>query len=307
MNQISNITTTPSIFSNFEKFDKNPIYATNINKSSSDTFEKQTDGKSKKKKLIIAGAAIGAVAIASIVFFKCSKNGESLVKKIKDSIQPPKTETTIKLNRPIPKTADEYCETSIMNAKKFLIDYAKEDGVASINGLGIEGPDSIGKEEAIKDILDSLEEAGYVIDKIPRVGDTNIRVVCQSIYDSIKKAEARFKETKQHTAIVVRDIDKIARERTKFHEYNAISPLSSFENCSDRGYSWIGIAEAFTDVDGAVTRGGRMEHFIFCRPSIKDSKEVWEKYTKALEIFRTEKLKQVLLEDAAEKMKNLIK
>lgn len=317
---------TPSIFIDFEKYNQNIIPSAKIFENKPDTFEKQISDSGKKvknKKLIVAGVAVGVAAIAAVAFRKdiagylkkisnqVSQNGvkidttnvENKASEVSEVV-----ETTIKrqrAGRPIPKSADEHIEKAIRNGKKFLIDDVETFGEAAVNGICFYGPDSIGKEAVIDDFLSTLENAGYVIKKVPRIKDTPMKTIVKSIYSLQKEAEELYKNTKQRSIIVVRDLAEIAKDPDLFDTEHAIGPLLCFEKCKQRGYSWVAEATNTNIVELGVKRPGRIEHFILCRPSLKDSKEVWEKYVDLLGGFRYEGTKEVLLKDAMEKMKSL--
>ncbi len=258
-----------------------------------DTFEPQNlkEKIKKNKKYLILGALAGAAIIGAIVIKK------NLSPLFKGAVQT--AENGVKNLEPTPQTITG---KMIENAKTFLINDVKTTGEASVNGVCIYGPDSIGKEEAIKGLLGSLQDAGYKIEHAPRAKEKPLKDISSAIVDLIQQAEERFTKTKQRTAIVVRDLDQIASDRNLSGGKTScvISSLIKMQDCRKRGFTWISEAVDMTKADNAVTRMGRMEHQIVAIPSIKDDKAVWNKYIELIEKFKDSPKRDNLLAEAKE-------
>ena len=258
-----------------------------------DTFEPQNlkEKIKKNKKYLILGALAGAAIIGAIVI---KKNISPL---FKGAVQT--AENGVKNFEPSPQTITG---EMIENAKTFLINDVKTTGEASVNGVCFYGPDSIGKEEAIKGFLGSLQDAGYKIEHAPRAKEKPLNEISSAIVNLIQQAEERFSKTKQRTAIVVRDLDQIASDRNLSSGTTScvVSSLIKMQDCRKRGFTWISEAVDITKADNAVTRMGRMEHQIVTIPSIKDDTAVWNKYIELIGRFKDSPKRDNLLAEAKE-------
>lgn len=282
---------TSGVFQNFintDKFQNPACYSAQVKP---DTIELTNSKKNvKNNKKLIAGMVIAGAAISGAVLLK--KNYTSLVKNIK------------KLQnfavKKFSKKDSRITENLVKNAKKFLVDNIKEEGTATANGISFYGPDSLGKEQAINSLLESLQQAGYKVEHAPRAKDAPSKTIGGVIRKLEKEAENRFNETKQRTVIVVRDLDKIALERRleKPEASGAVAALLDMDRCRYRGFSWIGEAVDLDKVDYAVLRPGRLDHNIPARPSVEDSKEVWSLYLSMLEKIKDPDFKKSLLKEA---------
>ncbi len=258
-----------------------------------DSFEPQNlkEKIKKNKKYLILGALAGAAIIGAIVIKK------NLSPLFKGAVQT--AENGVKNLEPSPQTITG---KMIENAKTFLINDVKTTGEASVNGVCLYGPDSIGKEEAIKGFLGNLQDAGYKIEHAPRAKEKPLNEISSAIVDLIQQAEERFTKTKQRTAIVVRDLDQIASDRNLSGGKTScvISSLIKMQDCRKRGFTWISEAVDITKADNAVTRMGRMEHQILTIPSIKDDTAIWNKYIELIERFKDSPKRDNLLAEAKE-------
>ncbi len=258
-----------------------------------DTFEPKNikEMVRNNKKIIILGALAGAAIIGAIAVKK------NLLPLFKSAVQT--AENEVKNLEPAPKTiTGELIET----AKTFLINDVKTTGEATANGVCFYGPDSIGKEEAIKGFLGSLQDAGYKIEHVPRAKDKPLNEISSTIVDFIQKAEEQFTKTKQRTAIVVRDLDQIAKDRNLSGGKTScvVSSLIKTQDCRKHGFTWISEAVDITNADIAVRRPGRMDHQILTIPSIKDDTAVWNKYIELVETFKDSQKRDNLLAEAKE-------
>lgn len=266
-------------------------YTKNFEPVKPDTFETSTASKKimPNKKLIIGGAVIGAAILGAIIF---RKNILGIFKSLKNTM--PKETAPIQQS----KTTEKL----INNAKEFLIDDVEKAGEASANGICFYGPNSINKENALKEFLGSLKKAGYKIEQTPRESEATIPEIGEAIQKYMREAEERFKTTKQRTAIVIRDLDKIAPDRRLTNQRGVFGALTTVQDCRKRGYVWISEAVDIRKIDPALLRGGRMEHQIIVTPSIQDSPTVWKEYTELVKGFREGTKKDMLLKEAEEIM-----
>ncbi len=272
----------------------NPVqnfYMMPVNKNKSDTFEKHSIKEAIKnnKKLIIGVSILGAAAIGAVVF---RRNITSLIKPTKSSVE------TVNSEIMQPSLTQEM----INNAKDFLIKNVKETGEAAANGICFYGPDSLGKEKAISSFLGDLKNAGYKVEYAPRIKDTPIEEIAGSIDKLIGQAEERFKTTNTRTAIVVRDLDKIAFDRCKENgaSTRVVSALLKTQECRKRGFAWISEAFDVSNLDIAVARTGRMEHKIPIMPFADEPVSLWKQYIALIEKFKDGTKKDTLLRTAKE-------
>lgn len=254
-----------------------------------DTFETRTASKkvNPNKKLLIGAAVIGAVILGAVIF---KKNISGMIKPLKNAM--PKEAA--------PLQPSKTTEKLIQNAKEFLIDDVKKTGVPAANGICFYGPDSIGKEQALGGFLDTLKKAGYKIEHTPRESEAPIPEIGAAIQKCMREAEERFKTTKQRTAIVIRDLDKIAPDRVLANKRGVFGALTTIQDCRKRGYVWISEAVDLRKIDPALLRGGRMDHHIIVTPSLQDSKSVWKEYAELVKGFREGPKKDILLKEAKE-------
>ncbi len=246
--------------------------------------------KNNKKAILISGAVIAA-AIAFFAIRKNSSGAKTVINSVTQNME--QTEN------------NGVMENLINKAKTFLIDDVQKLDEATVNGVCFYGPDSIGKEQAMTKFLEDIKQAGYAIEKAPRASEASSRNIGGKISELIKQAEQRFINTKQRTAIVVRDLDRIAMERTinDGSASGAVSALINMQDCRKKGITWISEAVDISKVDPAITRMGRMEHKILVRPSVQDSKEVWDMYVSLIERFKDGSKKDKLLQEVREILK----
>lgn len=305
MNVIDNIGKITS--NNIDVKNKNtvPSPVVKLPESKTDTFEKQTAPKKAiNKKLIIAGVAFGAAAITAFAF---RKNIASVINKaLKPSVSGIENSAKSQTNH-----LQERAERSVETAKTFMIDDAKNKTSNNYGGVCFWGVDSIGKKEKMEEFIKSLSDSGYVIKRMPVVEEVtaesieNFSVVTEKAID---EAEALFKETGKRTAIIVKNLDKVAQDRNKNPLMStSVSTLLRFEQCINRGYTWVSDAVNVKSIDPAVLRAGRLGNKILCPPTAKDPKSVW---TDFLETTLKKQLPQSentdkLIAETVEQMKKL--
>ncbi len=282
-------TTHNNIFDGMIKPEKNNYQAC-LKPQKPDTFELKNVKekiKNNKKALLISGAVIAA-AIAFFAIRKNSAGAKTVINSVAQNME--QTENS------------GVMEDLINQAKTFLVDDVQKTGTASVNGICFYGPDSIGKEQAITKFIEDIKHAGYKIENAPRTSEASSRDIGGKISELIKQAEQRFINTKQRTAIVVRDLDKIAMERTinDGSASGAVSALINMQDCRMKGIACISEAVDITKVDPAVARAGRMEYKILTRPSVQDSKGIWDMYLSVIEKLRDGGKKDKLFEEAKE-------
>ena len=209
----------------------------------------------------------------------------------------------------IPFKGNDLCENNslekelpidkyIRNAKRFLIDDVKEKGWSSANGICFYGPDSLGKESLIEGFIQDLSGANYKIERMPRAKDVSIQELETRISKAIEEAENNYKTTNQRTAIIVRDLDSIAKDRKIAPTNTVAGALLNVDGCGDRGFAWIAEAKNFDEIEPALMRRGRLDHFIPSKPSKEDRKEIWEAYIESVNEYAADNDKQALINDA---------
>lgn len=289
MNVINNVGVTgnSSIFLDKPKNNKNPLKVVQSIATTNDTFVKQTQttNKTVNKKLIIAGIAIGAALLAAIAFKKnllgAAKNvaKSDVVKDVLESETPKAIETLEEIRA----QAEEYTTQRLVDIKRMIVDSPIED---RINGVVFAGADSVGKETTIENFIKTLSDNGFEIKRAQRVGNNTVfeDIACE-IENYMNEAEELFKNTQKRTAIVVRDADRIAKERKIATEevYSVISVLQDCEYAIERGYTLVLEAVNYSDIDRSLKRSGRVDEFMLCRPRLEESKQIWKKHLEVLE------------------------
>lgn len=286
-----------------------PSPVAKLPESKPDTFEKQTAPKKTiNKKLIIAGVAFGAAAITALAF---RKNIASVINKaFKSSVS--RSESALQ-NGAKSQTnhLQERAERSINDAKHFLIDDAKNKNSNSYGGVCFWGVDSIGKKEKIEEFIKLLSDSGYVIKRMPVVEEVtaenieNFTVVTEK---AINEAGALFKETGKRTAIIVKNLDKVAQDRNKNPlTMTSVSVLQRFERGVERGYTWVSDAVNVKSIDNSILRAGRLGNKILCTPTAKDPKSVWTDFLEISLKTQKEPSKDTdkLIAETVEQMKKL--
>ncbi len=239
------------------------------------------NNKLLKYGLILAGIAVGVVLLR--------KN----ITKVPEEITI-NTKNTENVNRIQEKLTEK--------AKRFLIDDMKKTGLPSAGGVCFYGPDSHGKEAIFEGFINNLEEAGYKIERAPRAGEKKLEEIGEKITELINQAEQRYKDLKQNTAIIVRDLDTLAPNRESEAAFNITGNLLGFEKCREKGFIWVSEAKDITKVDPAVKRAGRIDHSILAQPSAKDSLSAWNKYVEIINKFTDSGKKNELLKHASEQI-----
>lgn len=305
MNVIDNIGKITSNNIDVKNKSTMPSPVAKLPESKPDTFEKQTAPKKTiNKKLIIAGVAFGAAAITAFAF---RKNIASVINKaVKPSVSGIENSAKSQTNH-----LQERAERSINDAKHFLIDDAKNKNSNSYGGVCFWGVDSIGKKEKIEEIIKSLSDSGYVIKRMPVVEEVtaenieNFTVVTEK---AINEAEALFKETGKRTAIIVKNLDKVAQDRNKNSlTMTSVSVLQRFERGVERGYTWVSDAVNVKSIDNSILRAGRLGNKILCTPTAKDPKSVWTDFLEISLKTQKEPSKDTdkLIAETVEQMKKL--
>ncbi len=245
-----------------------------------DTFElKNIKQKILKNKKLVIGALIAGAALTVGIVYR--KNIASLFKKTQKAAEP-----------------KGITESLIDNAKSFLIDDVKKNGEASANGICFYGPDSIGKEKYISDFIQDLSNAGYQIEQAPRASEASVQTIGDKIGTMISEAKERFGASGKRTAIIVRDLDKIALDRRDGNDPSVVRALLETQNARKQGFAWIAEAVDPSKVDTAIRRTGRMEHNIITRPAFEDTKEVWSEYIELIKRLRDGEFKGRLFKEA---------
>ena len=275
-------------FSNFinTKRDYQLKSATQLNQLTKDTVEiSKNSASNKNEKFFIAvlGLAVGAV-VATLALLKTKKPAvENIIKN--EVVEGGKEKIAEKANeiietiKPVDKPVDK-----VVNAQENRINIVKDfllpkDGLdVGARGICFFGPDSTGKEKAIEDFVKILEDGGYKIDKIPRADEMEKMELAGFISKKINEAENLFKETKQRTALIVRDMDVLGLDRTKAPEgFNpVVSALLSTENCDQKGFAWVWEAKNPKVVDPALLRPGRTDAYILALPNQDEGIEAWK-------------------------------
>ena len=275
-------------FANFinTKKDYQPRTTAQLNQLTKDTVELSKNTASDKNgKIFIAilGLAVGA-AVGVLALLKTRKPAiqnitkNEVVESGKDKIVE-KTNEIIEAIKPVDKSAEKVVnaqENRVKIAKDFLL---PKDGLdVGARGICFFGPDSIGKEKAIEDFIKILEDGGYKIDRIPRADEMEKMELAGFISKKINEAENLFKETKQRTALIVRDMDVLGTDRTKTPEgFNpVVSALLSTENCDQKGFAWVWEAKTPKVVDPALLRSGRTDAYVLALPDENEGIEAWK-------------------------------
>lgn len=247
------------------------------------------------KKLILAGGLILAGIIGAVILKK------NFLPSLKGKVNNIQNNGSVVLQEADKKGITEELTDK---ARKFLIRDVQETGSASVNGVCFYGPDCIGKENAIEGFLKDLQEAGYRIERAPRAGEKSINETGAIISKLFKKAEETFSATGERTAVLVRDLDKLAPDRRTSGIYGVTRVLLDTQECRNKGYTWIGEASDLSKIDSAVLRPGRMGHFISIRPLVSESQEVWMKYKNFINTFSNENKRNALLKEAEELLRS---
>ena len=277
INMISTITFSGNNpFKDIEQKSVSQSYSLPMQSLPADSFEKHQQLKQPiNKNKILGGIALGASIVAAITF---RKNIASTIKKLlpkSNEVLNDAVEQTKKKYNSVQEVHDEL----INNAKDFLINSVKKWDESTANGICFHGPNSKGKEQLIEGFISDLAEAGYEIKRIPRVQEnTDFNELNGIIHKTIKEAEELFKTSHKRTAIIVRDLDQIAPDRNVELINNATGTLLQVEKCRERGFAWIAEAVDYPKVDLALQRRGRIDHLIVSRPSLEDSRDVWNEY-----------------------------
>lgn len=327
--------TTSSILNEIGNFDKKTNTVSKVIDAKPDTFEKQVSTEKKflkNKNLIIAGGVIAAAAVAAFVF---RKDIAGFAKKITKSVPstPKVAPQTSATSMPVVNTS--VVSTPAMNATHIPTDLNIEkpryqlrnmdesfariktdmindlkNGYEITAGTGFWGVDSMGKEAVFEDYIQMLSDQGFVIKRLPRVKDKPSLEFCIKVEEYMEEAKKLFEEKKQHTAIVIRDLDKIAPSRsidTSQEVNQAVGTLMDFEYAPKYGFTLVAEAVDMLKVDSAIRRAGRMNSKLFCRPTLQDPKSVWDKYVDMIKTHIThEKYREFLLNEAEMLMKNIV-
>lgn len=290
--------------------------STNLPENKPDTFNGKTVNKSNRnKKLLFLGITLGiATGIAFVyrkniadffknqikpIFKRTKDNIPDTIQEVKN-IQTPQTTTPIKTvdtvdykklleSANLPTELENLKENKtskeefIKNYKDALLGYSKSQSGYYPTGVCFYGPDSILKDNAVETFVSDLESCcNFRVKRIPNNIDGND--ITLAIADTINDAKQHFKKTNQRTAIVVKNLDKIAQDRNQTIEnVSTISTLLvEIPNAREEGFTWISEAKDMLKVDPAVHRAGRIDKKILCPPTINDAKEVWQGYIDAL-------------------------
>ncbi|MCD7879189.1 MAG: AAA family ATPase [Candidatus Gastranaerophilales bacterium] len=232
-----------------------------VKDSPPDTLEISKENKKQvnKKNIFLAAAAVTAVVCT--VAYAALKKKNINQGSIKAAVGNSKAEILNKRN--------------MQDARNSLITKVKEEGVSGANGVCFFGPASEGKTNTIENFLTELKNSGYHIERTPGADEATIEEITGSINNFMNAAAERFEKTKERTVIFVKDLDKIAPDRTVTHQKNAIGSLLKSEKGKQRGFSMVYDAINPKNIDPAVRRPGRVEHLILAEPLETESKEIW--------------------------------
>ncbi len=259
-----------------------------------DKVEISSKTKPVKNKKLLIGGIIACAALIGIIAFR--KNISNILTKNKDTVNNVE-------NNSIKQIKEKFNNIDIENARKFLIDDVKTTGEIGASGVCFYGPDSKGKEQIFEGFIQELKDAGYKIERAPREKESTIENINNTIAKLIKEAETRYKNTKERTAIIVRDLDKIAPDREIDAINNASAALLGTEKCREKGFTWISEAVDYTKIDTAIRRPGRIDQDIIVKPLFEDSEATWKSYINMIKKFREGLKKDTLLKEAEDILK----
>ena len=167
----------------------------------------------------------------------------------------------------------------------------------SYNGAMVYGPSSRGKEKLFEELVQELADADYKIVRMPFGKEATVTEVDRAFYKAIEEAEAHYKATKQYTAIIVRDMNKLAPDRN-INNPEIASSLFETNKCAQRGYVWLSEAKTLDGLDPAPIRGGRIEWKMPAKPLPDEPIDVWDEYIDIVKKFVRENHQQAFLDDA---------
>lgn len=246
-----------SVFNDMSKYSYTPLKPAGykpLPQIKLDSFELTKENSQKKSlfsnKKFLIGTAIAATALIAVAMRK--KNIPALKGTIKSLPQP--NSAANKTPNPVSDIPEK-----LSKATKMFIDDLQNHGEASANGVCFWGVDSPQKEQIFEGFVNKMSEAGYIIERVPQGSEENVKKLSDTLRKIMFTAEEKFKKTKAHTAIVIRNFDSIAQDRVKFPEGKFANSLLELQSCKEKGIALISEAKDINNIDTALRRFGRME------------------------------------------------
>ncbi len=236
--------------------------SSDIPKDTVELSKSKMQNKPKMNKKFVKGAAVAvlaAVAVAATIFAGKNMNKVSSVVS----------------------QHENYSQKGIDHAVKSLITDVESKTGPDVNGICFYGPDCKGKEEMLGGFVKRLSDAGYEIKHTPRASQADNETIGNALYDMIEGAKNLFKKENKRTAIVVRDLDKLAPDNSGMERVTSIMKRYT-EHAKEKGYVIVSEAQDITNVDSAVRRIGRMEEKILVKPLASDPIQAHKKYGELL-------------------------
>lgn len=161
------------------------------------------------------------------------------------------------------------------------------------HGILFHGANSIGKEAAIENFVQSLSKAGYEIKEVPRIKNTDVQTICDVIHEYVEESEKLFNETQKRTAIVIRDLDVVAPYGSEV----ATKLAKEIKHGGTKSFAIIMEGENEQKISPQIRRDGTANSgHILCRPTLEDSKETWEKHLELIDTLGGSTKRNLLIE-----------
>ena len=244
----------------------------------------------KNKKLIFAVLLMSAAALAILYSSKCKKGADNAKEALKQYQALPKY---------LAIQQDETLVKKVNIAREHLIDEVQEQGTTLFNGVSFFGPESANKTTVKEGFIKELSKAGYQIERMPELQNSSIEDIGYQIDKAIKEAKNRFETQGKRTAIIIKELDKIAPDRQETKIYKAARPLLNYmQDCSKKGFTVVADEYNVLKVDTAVARPGRFSLHILTKPLENEPKEVWQKYIDFIKEYANKNEQEALINEA---------
>ena len=246
----------------------------------------------KNKRLIFFTGVILVSALAILYSSICKKNANKAIDEFKAFKALPKY---------LQVQQDDVLVKQVNIAREHLIEEVQENKETLFNSVSFFGPDSANKTMVKEGLIKELSDAGYYIERIPELKDSTIEKIGLKIDKAIKSAKRRFDSSGQRTAIIIKDLDKIAPDRLETGIYKAARPLlNHLQDCGKQGFTVVADEYNPLKVDPAVIRRGRFSLHIYTKPLVNESKEMWEKYIDFVKEYVNKNDQKAYIDEALE-------
>lgn len=186
-------------------------------------------------------------------------NAEQVIKAVSEEIQTQVAKPAVK---EVVSNISSYPNTFEEKFARLKDDFIKplKESKPMPQGVLFFGPSAEANEVVMEDFIKTLSDEGVVIKRLPKFENMDFENFAGIISNSIEEAKKAFEKTQQRTALVIKNLNSIAQNRSTNPEFTpTVAALLEFENTKNNGLTWITDSINAKAIDTAIRRAGRID------------------------------------------------